>query len=196
VKYVGRFETLFEDGGRLYGMFGGVLPEDGDHWAMWLVDLSALNTSAVRVDRAPSGSDAAVLRLGADLILASAVVHPDFHGDVLHKRRPSGTQTTTAHLLALGLVLTLAIAVSFNVRSQSMQVRVSLIFRPTYHPLVWGGRRMEAWGRSLPGGSIGEAWELADHPRGMSVVSEGSLSGVPMRKIVDRAGAVGRGAPN
>jgi mannose-6-phosphate isomerase len=54
-----------------------------------------------------------------------------------------------------------------------MEVRAPLIFRPVYQPLVWGGRRMEMWGRILPAGPIGEAWELADHPRGMSVVGEG-----------------------
>jgi len=54
---------------------------------------------------------------------------------------------------------------------------------------------MEAWGRTLPVGPIGEAWELADHARGMSVVSEGPLAGSTLRDLVDRTGAdlVGRG---
>jgi mannose-6-phosphate isomerase len=69
-----------------------------------------------------------------------------------------------------------------------MEVRAPLIFRPVYQPLVWGGRRMEMWGRSLPAGPIGEAWELADHPRGMSVVAEGRFAGLTLREIVDRAG--------
>ena len=78
-----------------------------------------------------------------------------------------------------------------------MEVRVPLIFRPVYQPLVWGGRRMERWGRTLPRGPIGEAWELADQPRGMSVVAEGQLAGLTLRELVDRAGAalVGTGFP-
>jgi mannose-6-phosphate isomerase len=47
---------------------------------------------------------------------------------------------------------------------------------------------MEAWGRVLPAGPIGEAWELADHPRGMSVVAEGPLLGVSLHELTLRAG--------
>ena len=46
---------------------------------------------------------------------------------------------------------------------------------------------METWGRSLPDGPIGEAWELADHPRGMSVVGEGLLAGLTLRELVARS---------
>ena len=69
-----------------------------------------------------------------------------------------------------------------------MEVRAPLVFHPAYQPLVWGGRRMEAWGRVLPAGPIGEAWELADHPRGMSIVAEGPLAGISLRELVERAG--------
>lgn len=69
-----------------------------------------------------------------------------------------------------------------------MEVRAPLLFHPAYQPSVWGGRRMEAWGRVLPAGSIGEAWELADHPRGMSIVAEGPLAGISLRELVERAG--------
>ena len=48
---------------------------------------------------------------------------------------------------------------------------------------------MEAWGRTLPAGPIGEAWELADHPRGMSVVGEGRFAGSTLRELVDLGGA-------
>jgi len=69
-----------------------------------------------------------------------------------------------------------------------MEVRAPLIFRPVYQSLVWGGRRMEAWGRNLPEGPVGEAWDLADHPRGMSVVGQGALAGVSLHDLVERAG--------
>lgn len=68
-----------------------------------------------------------------------------------------------------------------------MEVRAPLVFRPVYQPLVWGGRRMESWGRALPEGPIGEAWELADHPRGMSMVAEGPWFGTSLHDLVERA---------
>lgn len=54
---------------------------------------------------------------------------------------------------------------------------------------------MEQWGRVLPAGPIGEAWELADHERGMSVVAEGPFAGKRLRDIVSEAGQalVGKG---
>lgn len=54
---------------------------------------------------------------------------------------------------------------------------------------------MEKWGRTLPPGPIGEAWELADHDRGMSVVAEGPLAGYRLHDMVTEAGAnlVGKG---
>jgi mannose-6-phosphate isomerase len=69
-----------------------------------------------------------------------------------------------------------------------MELRIPLMFRPVYQPLVWGGRRMEAWGRTLPDGPIGEAWELADHARGMSVVASGPLAGRALHELVEGAG--------
>jgi mannose-6-phosphate isomerase len=69
-----------------------------------------------------------------------------------------------------------------------MDVRAPLIFHPVYQSLVWGGRRMESWGRTLPAGRIGEAWELADHARGMSVVASGALAGTSLHDLVERAG--------
>lgn len=56
---------------------------------------------------------------------------------------------------------------------------------------------MEEWGRVMPSGPIGEAWELADHERGMSVVKEGPLVGRTLRDLVINAGTalVGDGFP-
>jgi len=69
-----------------------------------------------------------------------------------------------------------------------MNFRAPLVFQPVYKPLVWGGRRMEDWGRVLPEGRIGEAWEVADHPRGMSVVVGGTCAGLSLHDLVERAG--------
>jgi mannose-6-phosphate isomerase len=63
-----------------------------------------------------------------------------------------------------------------------------LRFAPVYHSLVWGGRRMEAWRKDLPPGPIGESWDLTDHPRGRSVVSEGPLAGKNLRELMETDG--------
>jgi mannose-6-phosphate isomerase len=59
-----------------------------------------------------------------------------------------------------------------------------LRFRPSYHTLVWGGRRMARWRRDLPDGPVGESWDLADHERGMTVVADGPLAGRSLRELV------------
>ncbi len=58
-----------------------------------------------------------------------------------------------------------------------------LTFTPVYHTLVWGGRAMAQWRSDLPAGPIGESWDLADHPRGMSVVAEGALRGTTLHDV-------------
>ncbi len=64
-----------------------------------------------------------------------------------------------------------------------------LRFRPAYQTVVWGGRRMETWRGDLPAGPIGESWDLADHPRGMSVVADGPLAGASLHDLTRRHGA-------
>lgn len=63
-----------------------------------------------------------------------------------------------------------------------------LRFAPVYHQLVWGGRRMATWRKDLPTGTIGESWDLADHPRGMSVVATGALAGTTLRELCAQHG--------
>ena len=61
-----------------------------------------------------------------------------------------------------------------------------LRFQPVYHSLVWGGRNMETHRTDLPAGPVGESWDLADHPRGMSVVAEGPLAGTTLRALMEQ----------
>lgn len=63
-----------------------------------------------------------------------------------------------------------------------------LLFVPVYHTIVWGGRAMSTWRSDLPDGPIGESWDLADHPRGMSVVAEGVLRGKTLRELTQHHG--------
>lgn len=63
-----------------------------------------------------------------------------------------------------------------------------LRFRPVYQNIVWGGRRMSSWRTDLPDGPIGESWDLADHPRGMSVVADGPHAGKTLRQLTAEHG--------
>ncbi len=64
-----------------------------------------------------------------------------------------------------------------------MKLDLPLSFIPVYHSVVWGGRAMERWRADLPPGPIGESWDLADHPRGMSVVADGPWAGATLREL-------------
>jgi mannose-6-phosphate isomerase len=76
-----------------------------------------------------------------------------------------------------------------------VSLREPLRFLPVYKTLVWGGRRMLPWRPDLPDGPVGESWDLADHPEGMSVVAKGPLAGRTLAQLLaeDSAGLVGAG---
>ncbi len=61
-----------------------------------------------------------------------------------------------------------------------------LVFAEILKPKPWGGRSLaRVCGKSLPPGEqIGESWEVADHPHGVSVVSEGPLGGATLSDLV------------
>ncbi len=71
-----------------------------------------------------------------------------------------------------------------------------LTFHPLYYAKVWGGRRLASLlERALPPDEpIGESWEIADHPHGMSVVADGPLQGLTLHEVIarDPAGVLGR----
>jgi mannose-6-phosphate isomerase len=70
-----------------------------------------------------------------------------------------------------------------------------LTFRPCYQTVVWGGRRLARFRQDVPEGPIGEAWDLADHERGMSVVDRGPCEGMTLSALTAAHGEalVGRG---
>ncbi len=63
-------------------------------------------------------------------------------------------------------------------------------FTPLYVEKIWGGRSLERlFARRLPGGkSIGESWDLADLPNGVSVVSNGPLAGTTLTELTRTLG--------
>ncbi len=59
-------------------------------------------------------------------------------------------------------------------------------FKPIYKEKIWGGRALERlFGRDLPeAAKIGESWELADLPEGVSVVANGPDAGRGLTELL------------
>lgn len=62
-----------------------------------------------------------------------------------------------------------------------------LIFQPIFKERVWGGRRLETvYHKPLPPSvPIGESWEIADRPEGVSVITNGPLAGKDLRWVME-----------
>lgn len=58
-----------------------------------------------------------------------------------------------------------------------------LHFKPEFKERVWGGRALERFGFDVPQGAIGEGWMIADHPNGVSHVTNGALAGKGLDEI-------------
>jgi mannose-6-phosphate isomerase len=62
----------------------------------------------------------------------------------------------------------------------------ALTFAPRLEERVWGGRRLHALGRALPGDvPIGESWEISDVEGKASIVSRGAHRGESLRTLVE-----------
>lgn len=72
-----------------------------------------------------------------------------------------------------------------------------LKFHPIYKNILWGGRNLERFGKSLPEGMVAESWEISAHPDGMGVVSEGPHAGEPLSGLLATYGTqlIGTGFP-
>ncbi len=73
-----------------------------------------------------------------------------------------------------------------------------LRFEPRCFEKVWGGRRLESLGLSLPPSApIGEVWLVVDRAEEQSVVAEGPCAGATLEELMrrDRAGLLGRSRP-
>lgn len=64
-----------------------------------------------------------------------------------------------------------------------------LFFTPVYKNIIWGGRNLERiFNRALPEGNIAESWDICCHKNGMSIVSNGSLSGEKLSDLILKYG--------
>ena len=64
-----------------------------------------------------------------------------------------------------------------------------LKFDNLYYEKIWGGRDFEAFRSNLPKGEIGESWDMACHPNGTGVVSNGELKGQKFDDIINKYGS-------
>lgn len=62
-------------------------------------------------------------------------------------------------------------------------------FEPLYKANIWGGRNLVKLNKNLPDGIVGESWEIAAHPDGMGIISNGSLKGMSLQALVEKYGA-------
>jgi mannose-6-phosphate isomerase len=63
-----------------------------------------------------------------------------------------------------------------------------LKFENLYYEKIWGGRDLENYRNNLPDGNIGESWDVACHPHGMSVVANGEYKGTRLDKLIEKLG--------
>ena len=61
-------------------------------------------------------------------------------------------------------------------------------FENLYCEKIWGGRDFESFRDDLPNGNIGESWDIACHPNGMSIVSNGYLKGKTFEELIKEYG--------
>ena len=72
-----------------------------------------------------------------------------------------------------------------------------LRFAPLFQDRVWGGRRLAArFADAPPAARIAEAWLLSGHPKGLTPVAEGPLSGQRLPELMARFGPLLVGARN
>ncbi|MTI47541.1 type I phosphomannose isomerase catalytic subunit [Sporosalibacterium faouarense] len=64
-----------------------------------------------------------------------------------------------------------------------------LKFENIYVEKVWGSRTLESMRDNLPSGSIGESWDVACHPHGMSIVANGRYQGMKLEALIAKEGS-------
>ncbi|MFL0246623.1 type I phosphomannose isomerase catalytic subunit [Candidatus Clostridium stratigraminis] len=60
-----------------------------------------------------------------------------------------------------------------------------LKFENIYFNKIWGGRDFSNFRNNLPQGDIGESWDVACHPHGTSIISNGEFKGMKLSELID-----------
>jgi mannose-6-phosphate isomerase len=64
-----------------------------------------------------------------------------------------------------------------------------IIFDNLYYDKIWGGRDFELFRDNLPEGEIGESWDIACHPNGTGIVSNGQYKGTSFKDLIEKLGS-------
>lgn len=59
-------------------------------------------------------------------------------------------------------------------------------FENLYYDKVWGGRDFETFRDNLPEGNIGETWDIACHPNGTGIVTNGRFKGMTINELIEK----------
>ena len=78
---------------------------------------------------------------------------------------------------------------SKSVKAKLKMQLYPMLFQPVFKDYLWGGRRLEHFGRELPEDThIAESWEIAAHEDGMTVVTNGELAGKSLQSVLNLLG--------
>lgn len=61
-----------------------------------------------------------------------------------------------------------------------------LKFNNIYFDKIWGGRDLKIFRDNLPEGDIGESWDIACHPHGTGIISNGNYKGISLKEIIEK----------
>ncbi|NLY46410.1 MAG: mannose-6-phosphate isomerase, class I [Tissierella sp.] len=63
-----------------------------------------------------------------------------------------------------------------------------LKFKSLYYEKVWGADEFKIPRENVPKGNIGESWDIACHPNGMSIVKNGAYKGMSLEELIRAKG--------
>lgn len=61
-----------------------------------------------------------------------------------------------------------------------------LFLEPHFAERIWGGRELEKFNYNVPSGKIGEAWVIAAHNNGSSIIKSGELKGLSLKEAYEK----------
>ena len=61
-----------------------------------------------------------------------------------------------------------------------------IFLQPIFQERIWGGRNLEKFGFDIPAGNIGEAWVIAAHDNGSSIISNGSMKDLSLKEAYEK----------
>ncbi|HBF76713.1 MAG TPA: mannose-6-phosphate isomerase [Clostridiaceae bacterium] len=65
-----------------------------------------------------------------------------------------------------------------------------LFFDPIYKSIIWGGRNLERiFNRSLPEGKVAESWEISNHGKDNSIITNGEFKGKSLNELLNKFGS-------